>query len=47
MNKPSPILDLIFASGLALAALVGYAGYLIATCPGRAYRAARALWRLE
>jgi hypothetical protein len=47
MNKPDPWLDLVFASGLALAALIGYAGYLIATLPGKAWRAAAQLWRME
>jgi hypothetical protein len=47
MNKPDPWLDLILASGLALAACVGYAGYLIATAPARAWGWLVRLWRME
>jgi hypothetical protein len=47
VNKPNVWLDMVLASGLALAALFGYTGYLIVTMPVRVYRAARALWRME
>lgn len=47
MNRPNRWLDLFFAIGLCLAATTGYAAYLIATAPVRAWGWVARLWRME
>jgi hypothetical protein len=47
MNKPNIWLDRALVAGLLLLVVIGATGYVVATFPGRLYRAARGLWRLE